>query len=291
MKKYLEMKETLFLDRDVFEIDYIPELFRFREARINDIVAAVQPVNRGNKPVSLVIRGPPGTGKTTAVHRIFSDIRESQEGLIPVYINCHAEQSKLDVIIRIFEELHIRKAILRGQTTDQLIDLVGRTISNREAVLVVCFDDADHLLPEHQLDAILCPFLGIPQKYPKARVCFLLVMNDMEVDLKQALDCGFTSGLNPHKVNFPLYQKKHIKEILNDRVRAGLYPGVISPGMLSFLVDHIVPSGDVQVGINLVKWSVMAAERAGRSSVTESDIVASSQVPGYLRAVRTGCEG
>ncbi len=54
--------------------------------------------------------------------------------------------------------------------------------------------------------------------------------------------------------------------------------------MLSFLVSHIHPAGDVQEGIKLVKWNVMAAERAGRSSITEADIIVSTEVPGYLRA-------
>jgi archaeal cell division control protein 6 len=290
MKKYLEIKETLFLDRDVFEIDYTPEIFRFRKAQINQIVSAIQEVNRSNKPVSLVIRGPPGTGKTTAVHGIFSDIRKSHGCLIPVYINCHAEQSKLDVITRIFEALQIQKTLMKGKTEDQLIDLIGRTISTRDAVLVACFDDADHLMPEHLLDDILSSFLGIPKKYPMARVSFIIITNDMKVNLRQALDSCFTSRLKKYRINFPLYQKKHIKEILKDRIQAGLYPGVISPWMLSFLVKRIVPAGDVMAGINLVKWSVLAAERAGRSSVIKKDIVASSGVPGYLRAVRTGCE-
>ena len=286
MKKYFEMKETLFLDRDVFEINYIPEILRFREAQINDILCAVQPGLQGNFPVNLVIRGPPGTGKTNAVQRIFSDIRASDLRLIPAYIDCHIEQTKFGVFSRIFEELHIQKSVPRGHTTDQLIDLIGKAISDREAVLVACFDDANRLLPGHLLDDILCSFLGIPKKYPKANVGFILMMNDMEVNLRLALDSCFTSDLKPGRINFPLYQKKQMKEILHDRIQAGLNPGVISSKMLSFLVNHIVPAGDVWEGIRLVKWSVMAAERAGRSSVTERDIMASSGVPGYLTATR-----
>ncbi len=290
MKKYFEMKETLFLDRDVFEMDFIPEIFRFREAQVTKIVSAIQSGLQGNSPVNLVIRGPPGTGKTTAINRIFSEIGASHEGIIPVYINFHVEGSKFGVFARIFEELHIQKSVPKGQTIGPLIELIGKTISQREAVLVACFDNADHHLPNHLLDDILSSFLGLSKKYPKAKVGFLLMTSDMEVNLKVALDSCFTSDLKPDKIHFPLYQKKHMREILHDRIQAGLHPGVIPPGMLSFLVSHIEPAGDVRAGIHLVKWSVMAAERAGRSSVTEADIVVSTGVPGYLKAIRPGCE-
>ena len=136
----------------------------------------------------------------------------------------------------------------RGHTTDQLIDLIGKAISDREAVLVACFDDANLHLPGHLLDDILCSFLGIPKKYPKANVGFILMMNDMEVNLSQALDSCFTSDLKPGRINFPLYQKKQMKEILRDGFRPGLNPGVISSKMLSFLVNHIIPAGDMQEG-------------------------------------------
>ncbi|MEI7433226.1 MAG: AAA family ATPase [Methanomicrobiales archaeon] len=131
MKKYFEMKETLFLDRDVFEMGYIPELFRFREAQVTKIVSALQSGVQGNSPVNLVIRGPPGTGKTTAVHGIFSEISASHESIIPVYISCHVEESKFDVFARIFEELHIQESVPRGQAVGKMIDLIGKTISIR----------------------------------------------------------------------------------------------------------------------------------------------------------------
>ena len=62
MKKYFEMKETLFLDLDVFEMDFIPEIFRFREAPVTKIVSAIQSGLQGNCPVNLVIKDPSETG-------------------------------------------------------------------------------------------------------------------------------------------------------------------------------------------------------------------------------------
>ncbi len=69
MKNYTSLEESLFRNRDAFEIDFVPEIFNFREAQMKDIVYAIQPGMQGNRPINLVLRGLPGTGKTTAVRQ------------------------------------------------------------------------------------------------------------------------------------------------------------------------------------------------------------------------------
>jgi len=66
MKKYLYSDETLFRNRDLFEIDYIPEEFNYRESQLKDIAFALQPGLHGSRPLNMALRGLPGTGKTTA---------------------------------------------------------------------------------------------------------------------------------------------------------------------------------------------------------------------------------
>jgi len=284
------MKETLFLDRDVFEMDFIPEIFRFREAQVTKIVFAIQSGLQGNSPVNLVIRGPPGTGKTTAVHKIFSDIRASHEDIIPVYINFHVEGSKFGVFARIFEELHIQKSVPRGQTIGQLIDLIGKTISESEAVLLVYFDNANNLLPGYTLNDILGVLLHLYKEHPKARVGFFLSICNMNIDLKKVLDSGITSVFQPDDVCFPAYKEEEVREILQDRIAAGLLPGVISDEVFSFLMEHTIQCEDIRVGIAMVKRSVMVAEREGRSSITKEDIMGSFEVSKSIGADRVGCE-
>jgi len=69
MKNYTSLEESLFRNRDAFEIDFVPEIFNFREAQMKDIDYAIQPGMQGNRPINLVLRGLPGTGKTTAVRQ------------------------------------------------------------------------------------------------------------------------------------------------------------------------------------------------------------------------------
>jgi archaeal cell division control protein 6 len=290
MKYLLNKTETLFRNRDVFESDFTPEILKFREDQIAKIRSAVQPGLRGYCPLSLVIRGLPGTGKTTAIRRIFHEIRESNQRLVPVYINSHAERSRFDVFAKIYMALHDHKSPHRGQTIRQLVDDLGRTISEREAVLLVYFEDANNLIPGYVLNDILESLLHLYKEHPKARVGFFLSICNMNIDLKQVLDSCITSVLQPDDVVFPVYKEEEVREILHDRITAGLLPGVISDEVFSSLMEHTMQCEDVRVGIAMLKRSVMAAERYGRSSVTKEDILGSFEVSKSIGADRIGCE-
>ncbi|MEI7434235.1 MAG: ORC1-type DNA replication protein [Methanomicrobiales archaeon] len=282
MKHYLNLEETLFRNRDAFEIDFVPEIFNFREAQIKDIAYAIQPGLIGNRPLNQVLRGLPGTGKTTAVMRIFSEITETTQRLIPVYVNCQTDRSKYAVFSKIYCALHKHQPPAKGASVQRVVEDIGKTLNEKEAVLLVCFDDANYLLPGNHLNDILFILLRLYVAHPKARVGVLLPMSTMDVDLERALDAAVLSVLQPDQVYFPPYTEMEIREILNDRIKAGLFPGVLTDEMFTFLIDHTMRSGDMRVGLDLVKRSVMAAERDGRSSVTEEDIKASFKVSRYV---------
>ena len=69
--------------------------------------------------------------------------------------------------------------------------------------------------------------------------------------------------------------------ILHDRIKAGLYPGVMSGAMFSLIIGYTMESGDIRVGLNLIKRSVMIAERDERSTVVKTDIITSFEGSGW----------
>ena len=70
-KDLLMWDETLFKDPDLFELDHIPEYFAHRESQMQALMYCVRPAMRGARPVNAFCIGPPGTGKTTAIHKLF----------------------------------------------------------------------------------------------------------------------------------------------------------------------------------------------------------------------------
>ena len=143
-----------------------------------------------------------------------------------------------------------------------MINDLGKILNEREAVLLVCFDDANYLLPGNHLNDILYILLRRYVEYLKVRVGVLIPMCTMDVDLGLAFDAAILSVLQPDEVYFTPYTEEETREILNDRIKAEFFPGVISKVIFSHLIENTMRSGDMRVGLDLVKRSVMAAERA-----------------------------
>ena len=59
---------------------------------------------------------------------------------------------------------------------------------------------------------------------------------------------------------------------MNARVMQGLFSGVLSEELLDLVVEQTLKSGDLRVGIDLLKRATMSAERAARRTIEHEDI-------------------
>ncbi|OPZ30652.1 MAG: cell division control protein 6 [Synergistetes bacterium ADurb.BinA166] len=114
--------------------------------------------------------------------------------------------------------------------------------------------------------------LRLHQDYPGARAAVFATVSDMNLDLASDLSKWVISPFRPSDIYFPPYDADEIRGILQDRIRIGLYPGVFSAPMLDRIVERTMESGDVRVGLDLVKRAVLNAECAARTEVLEEDI-------------------
>lgn len=273
--------QTLFRDRDVFDNDYLPDQFEYRETQLRELAFSLSPGLQGSRPVNTVLRGLPGTGKTTSVHRIFAEVEETTRKLVPVYINCQNELSRFTVFSRIHKKLFGTLPPPTGVSFRPIFDKICREIIEREIVLIVCLDDANYLLRDKILNNTLYTLLRLHEEHRGARAGVILTMSNVEIDLSNELDPCVMSVLQPHEIYFPPYTADEIHDILGHRIIQGLYPGVLSEEMRELVLRYTMQSGDLRVGINLLRESVHNAECAARCQVTEDDVSTAYDIARY----------
>jgi cell division control protein 6 len=283
MKKNLLMwDETLFRDPEVFEFDYVPEQFQFRENQMRELAFQIRPGMRGGRPLNSICKGLPGTGKTTSVRKLFSEISDSTKKLVPVYVNCQIDNTKFAIFSQIYRKLTGHLPPASGTSFKQLFDAIARVLLKEEIVLLVALDDANYLLYENEINKVLYTLLRAHEAYEGVRIGVIVIISDLDVDLAQAVDARVTSVFRPTEIYFPPYEQAEIREIMQERVMQGLFPGVLPEDMLSLVVEQTHGSGDLRVGIDLLKRATMSAERAARRVIGRDDICSAYMISKYL---------
>jgi cell division control protein 6 len=283
MKKNLLMwDETLFRDPEVLEIDYVPEQFEFRDAQMRELAFQIRPGLRGGRPLNTVCKGLPGTGKTTSIRKLFAEIEETTKKLVPVYINCQIDNTKFAILSKIYKKLAGHLPPSSGTSFKQVFDAVARILIKEEIVLLVALDDANYLLYENEINKVLYTLLRSHESYEGTRIGVMVVVSDLDVDLTRAVDARVASVFRPTEIYFPPYENAEIQEIMKARVTQGLFQGVLSEELLNLVVEQTLRSGDLRVGIDLIKRATLSAERAARRSIEREDICGAYEISKYL---------
>ncbi|MBM4240418.1 MAG: AAA family ATPase, partial [Euryarchaeota archaeon] len=97
--------ETLFRNEDVFNPDYIPENFKYRESQMEALAVCLRPTLRMGRPINAVILGPCATGKTTAVKKMFNKVEDRSDQVICVYINCQLQTTRFNIFAQIYHKI------------------------------------------------------------------------------------------------------------------------------------------------------------------------------------------
>ncbi|WP_214019284.1 AAA family ATPase [Methanoculleus sp.] len=271
----LRSDETLFRDPEVFEFTFLPEQIHYRDAQVRELAFLLRPALRCGSAGSAILRGQPGTGKTTTVRRIFAEVTETTKKLVPVYVNCRHDRTALAVFGCIFEQAFGYAPPSRH--LDGIKRGIAARLRDEDAALVVCLDDANELIPAGTYNTLLYQILRLYEKWDVRKPGVFAVASDPSLNLYAEADESVRSVFHPTEVNFLPYRMVEIRGILADRVRQGLYPGVVSKSLLDRIAGIAADEQDIRVGIDLVRLAVLRAEGDGRRRVAPADVTAAAQ--------------
>ena len=174
--------------------------------------------------------GPPGTGKTTALFKLFEEIEAHSSRVIPVHVNCQMDSTRYAVFYQIYKKIFEHAPPSSGISFKRIFEKVAQAAVDQDKVLVVALDDINYLFHEKEVDQVLYSILRAHETCPGARMGVIGVMS--ELALNYVLDPRVVSVFQPEEVIFPLYTRSEIRDILGRRVQMGFYPGVMADDVL-----------------------------------------------------------
>lgn len=262
--------QTIFRDETVFELDHIPEDFIHRDNQLQALIFNMRPALRGVRPVNTLCLGHPATGKTTAVLKIFEEIEKQTSSVLGVYINCQVTSTRFKVFSQIYKRVFGHAPPASGISFEKLFDKITKHLEEENKIVIVALDDINYLFYENEVSKVLYSLLRAHEVHPGVRIGVIGILSDL--DLHYTLDPRVDSVFMPDEIHFPLYTRNELYEILKGRVKLGFYSNVIADDLIEYTVDRVEESGDLRMGIDLLRKGGLNAERRASKTVLLEDI-------------------
>ncbi|MEF8882049.1 MAG: ORC1-type DNA replication protein [Halapricum sp.] len=268
----LSWDESVFRDEHVFEIDYVPETFHHRESQMESLKYALRPAVRGSRPLNVIARGPPGTGKTTAVQKLFSELR-AQTDVNVARVNCQVDSTRYSVFSRLFEHVFEYEPPASGISFKKLFGQITDRLVEEDEVLAVALDDVNYLFYEGEASETLYSLLRAHEAHSGAKIGVICISSDMDLDVIEELDSRVQSVFRPEEVYFNKYGEREIVDILEERVERGFHEDAVGPTVLDRVGELTAEQGgDLRVGIDLLRRAGMNAEMRASRTVEVQDV-------------------
>ncbi|OYR77662.1 cell division control protein 6, partial [Halorubrum sp. E3] len=133
-------------------------------------------------------------------------------------------------------------------------------------------DDVNYLFYENEASDTLYSLLRAHEAHSGAKIGVIVVSSDLGLDVIDDLDTRVQSVFRPEEVYFPVYDATEIYDILFERSKRGFHDGVIGDAELERVADLTAESGDLRVGIDLLRRAGLNAEMRASKTIAEEDV-------------------
>ena len=247
----LMFDETIFQDINAFNPDYMPPNYNFRDSQMEGMAMAIRPAIRGGRPSNSVILGSCATGKTTAIKKVFELVEKTTDKVVCCYINCQLHTTRFGIFSQIHKKLFGHQPPETGVPFSRVYEKVMNQLSNDKKALIVAFDDVNYLFQSQNANKVFYDILRAYEEYEGVRTGIFAILSDLE--FRYALDKNVNTVFIPQDIVFQPYTYSEIFSILQDRAKAGFFPGVISDEVIEEIANHTLEVGDLRVGIDLLR--------------------------------------
>jgi len=257
----------VFRNEEAFSPEFLPEMVVGRENEIKEIAFNIRPVAERRRPASMVVHGPPGTGKTCATRHVLKELSEYTQRAEPIYINCWRRSSRAAVLSAVLEKFDMVMP-RRGISADELLQRAVELIRKSGKTPIIVLDEADALVEEGE-EGIFYDLLRMNET-ERLNLGVIAITN--REDMLSLLDRRIRSSLMQADIGFARYGPAELKEILKERAKAGLVPGSWDEEALGVCAAFAGKNGgDARVGITLL-WLAGRKAEAGGGRITVKEV-------------------
>jgi archaeal cell division control protein 6 len=190
--------------------------------------------------------------------------------VVCAYVNCQLYNTRFNIFSQIYQHLFGFLPAETGVPFSRIYGEIMKKLSSEGRALVVALDDVNHLFYSKNANQILYDILRAHEVFQGVRTGVFAIISDIE--FRYMLDKNVSSIFIPQEIIFEPYNWHDIKDILKDRVKVGFYPSVISDELLDEIVDTTHSTGDLRVGIDLLRTSGNFAEADASRNIQKEHI-------------------
>lgn len=244
----IEEEGTIFINKDIFDINYMLETYPFRDEQLNQMITHSIDIKENKAPKKMLLKGGFATGKTSTMKLYFKRIEKEYSNVICTYINCQIMDSENEIFNEIYQNL-FNYETKQGSHTKWLYTKIVNKLRKEKKILILGLDDIDSIKNKKELNNLLSKILRVNEAYKDVQIGLIMAGNPI---FQLKLDPKVSTVFNKVSIPFPNYSKNQIRYILKLRCQEGFYQGVISEEVLENVVDKTFDEGNLRTGITLL---------------------------------------
>ncbi|MBI5227183.1 AAA family ATPase [Candidatus Micrarchaeota archaeon] len=231
------------------------------------IISAIKPIAHGNRCENLFVHGPAGSGKTTMVKHVLDQLKNYNQRVLCLYVNCWYHSTSMAIYTKIADALG-EPVSRRGRATDEIFDRIVELMKYSKMPVLLVLDEIDGLICRDDARVL---HNVTTTAHEDALFGLIGISNGRNILSRVHTKIRDHLRFTPFEVKG--YSKEQIFSLLKTRAETGLVETSYSNEGLDRMAELASNNnGNGKFALELLWKSAKHAEGKGNTSISSEDI-------------------